>query len=134
VRLPWRDPGFGVYVTIDRWSLAEELWLYGEDELAPRALDLGDDEMRRLYKLAGSILMRDEARSGAEAAALAAVELLEARSRPLARKRRRPRSKLQRYPQTLEERIDDVHRIEDDPDEMAAIARRIRVRRALRLF
>jgi hypothetical protein len=100
-------------LSVDRWTLAEELWSFGEDELYLAALDLSDAEMIQVWKRAGRLYMNDDARSGGEAAALAAVAVLEGRGRPLARKRRRPQRARPRFEQTLEERLDDVHRIED---------------------
>ena len=100
-------------VTIDRWTLAEDLWSFGEDELYPAALDLSDDEMVRLWKLAGRLYLRDEARCGGEASALAAVSILEGERRPLARTRRRPGRGRPELGRSVEERIADVHRIEE---------------------
>jgi len=42
-----RDPGVTLVET-DRWTMAEELWAYGEDSLYPTALQLSDDEMVRV--------------------------------------------------------------------------------------
>jgi hypothetical protein len=100
-------------VSVDRWTLAEELWSSGEDELHLAALDLSDEDMVRVWRLAGRLYMDDVARSAGQAAALAAVSVLEGRRRPLARKRRRPGRDRLHFPQTIEERVDEVHRIED---------------------
>ena len=105
------DPG-SVVVTIDRWTLAEELWLYGEDALYLAPLAMGDCDLLRVWLLGGTALMTGRARSGSEAAALAAVELLEGRERPLARNRRRPRSGLPDLGRAPENRLADVHRIQ----------------------
>jgi hypothetical protein len=39
-----RDPGVTLVET-DRWTLAEELWSFGEDSLYPVALQLSDEDM-----------------------------------------------------------------------------------------
>jgi hypothetical protein len=92
-------------VTIDRWSLAEELWSFGEDGLYLAPLQMPDDEMVRLWVLAGKLYWRGEAWSAGEAAALAAVTIIEDQPRPLARTRRRPQRQRPRFPQTHEERF-----------------------------
>src|SRR5512133_3417018 len=84
-----RDPGVTL-VSVDRWTLAEELWSFGEDSLYPIALQLSDEDMVRLWLSAGRLLLKGKARSSGEASALAAVALIEGKQRPLARKRRRP--------------------------------------------
>ena len=100
-------------VSVDRSTLAEELWSYGEDELYLAALDLSDEEMVRIWRLAGRLYMDERASSAGQAAALAAVSVLEGRQRSLARKRRRPRHARPHFSRTIEERVDEVHRIED---------------------
>ena len=100
-------------VTIDRWTLAEELWSFGEDALYLRPLQMSDAEMIRVWVLAGRIYMRGTARSSGEAAALAAVATLEHRRRPLARTRRRPQVQRPRFRTSREERQRDVLRIEE---------------------
>jgi hypothetical protein len=100
-------------VTVDRWTLAEELWAFGEDELYRAPLELSDEDLVRVWVLAGRLLERGKARFSAEAAALAAVSVIEGRRRPLARKRRRPHAQRPRFEQTPEERSADVDRIED---------------------
>jgi hypothetical protein len=47
-----RDPGVTLVET-DRWTLAEELWSFGEDSLYPVALQLSDEDMVRLWLLGG---------------------------------------------------------------------------------
>jgi hypothetical protein len=101
-----------VTVAIDRWSLAEELWLYGEDTLYLAPLDMSDTDLIDLWLLAGTVMLSGRARSGSEAAVMAAVELLEGNARPLARTRRRPRRRLPNLAQSPEERMADVRRIE----------------------
>lgn len=76
-----------------REDIAEDLWLYGEEELAEAMIDSDDATYRRVMVTAfepeqqkgraGSLLI-------AESLALAAVEVLTGEPRPLARKRRRP--------------------------------------------
>jgi hypothetical protein len=85
-----------MFVSTSREGLAEDLWAYGEDELAVRALDLSDLEMGRIGVIAGRLLLDDAhaTPSGAsmllaKACALAAVEVMEGGPRALKRKRRR---------------------------------------------
>ena len=101
------------FVIVDRWTLAEELWSFGEDQLHLAAIDLSDEDMMRVWRRAGGMYLNGDARSAGEAAALAAVSILERRERPLERKRRRPQRERPDFQRTLEERLDDVHRIED---------------------
>jgi hypothetical protein len=107
-----RDPGVTLMET-DRWTLAEELWSYGEDSLYPVALEMSDEDMIRVWVRAGKLSLKDEARSAGEMAALAAVAVLEGRQRPLARKRRRPYAGRPRFDQTPEERYAEIQRIEE---------------------
>jgi len=109
-----RDPGVTLIET-DRWTLAEELWSFGEDSLYPVALQLSDEDMVRLWLLAGGLLVKERARSSGEATALAAVAVIEGNQRPLARKRRRPQPNRLRFEQTPEERYAEISRIEDSP-------------------
>lgn len=78
----------------ERRRIANELWRYGEDGLAPRAFELTDQQLEWMGDRAG-----EHAVSGPpdepgmlidKAVALAAVEALEGDARPLARERRRP--------------------------------------------
>jgi hypothetical protein len=78
-----RDPG-ATLIETDRWTLAEELSSFGEDSLSPAALQLSDEDMVRLWLLAGDLLLKERARSSGEATALAAVEVIEGNQRPLA--------------------------------------------------
>ena len=109
-----RDPGVTLIET-DRWTLAEELWSFGEDSLYPVALQLSDEDMVRLWLLAGGLLLKERARSSGEATALAAVVVIEGNQRPLARIRRRPQANRLRFEQTPEERYAEISRIEDSP-------------------
>jgi hypothetical protein len=109
-----RDPGVTLIET-DRWTLAEELWSFGEDSLYPVALRLSDEDMVRLWLLAGGLLLKERARSSGEAIALAAVAVIEGNQRPLARKRRRRQVDRLRFEQTPEERYAEISRIEDSP-------------------
>jgi hypothetical protein len=81
LRLLWslRLRGLGLtLITTDRWTLAEELWSFGEDSLYAKALEMSDEEMVRLWRLAGRLYLKDKAHSAGEAAALAAVAVIEA--------------------------------------------------------
>jgi hypothetical protein len=107
-----RDPGVTL-VSVDRWTLAEELWSFGEDSLSQGALEISDEDMVSLWVRAGKALLKGDARSSGEAAALAAVAVIEGHQRPLARKRRRPRAGCLRFEQTSEERYAEIERIEE---------------------
>src|SRR6476646_4367100 len=110
------DPGVTLIET-DRWTLAEELWSFGEDSLSPVALQLSDEDMVRLWLVAGGLLLKERARSSGEATALAAVAVIEGNQRPLVRKRRRRQADRLRFQQTPEERYAEISRIEDSFDE-----------------
>jgi len=105
-----RDPGVTL-VSVDRWTLAEELWSFGEDELYLAPLQMSDEDMVSVWVRAGKLYLKDQARSAGEAGALAAVAFLEGRPRPLARKRRRARAKCLRFDKTPEQRYDEIRRI-----------------------
>ena len=82
----------------ERRAIADDLWTYGEDKLARRAFNLSDQELERMGDIAGEYMLMSDTASGAgmlfaKAVALAAVEVLEGRPRPLARMRRRPLKK-----------------------------------------
>jgi hypothetical protein len=81
----------------ERRAIAHELWRYGEDDMARHAINLTDHELDRMGEIAGKHSATSDVPSGAEmlwskAIALAAVEVVEGKARPLARKRRRPLS------------------------------------------
>ena len=95
-----------------RWTLAEELWSFDEDGLYLRALEISDEEMIRVWTHAGKLHTKGEARSTGEAAAMAAVKILEGKQRPLARTRRRPQAQRPRFGQTPEDRYSDIDGIE----------------------
>jgi hypothetical protein len=107
-----RDPGVTL-VSVDRWTLAEELWSFGEDSLSQAALEISDEDMVGLWVRAGRALLKGDARSSGEAASLAAVAVIEGHQRPLARKRRRPRAGRLRFEQTSAERYAEIERIEE---------------------
>ena len=107
-----RDPGVTL-VSVDRWTLAEELWSFGEDSLSQAALEISDEDMVGLWVRAGRALLKGDARSSGEAASLAAVAVIEGRQRPLARERRRPRAGRLRFDQTSAERYAEIERIEE---------------------
>jgi len=109
-----RDPGVTLTET-DRWTLAEELWSFGEDSLYPVALRLSDEDMVRVWLRAGKLLVKERAGSSGEAAALAAVAVIEGKQRPLARKRRRPQANRLCFDRTPEERYAEISRIEESP-------------------
>lgn len=85
--------GDGGFVLAAREQIAEELWRYGESDSAVALLDADKATYRRVLQAAMQpVQLRD--RTGdtllAQALALAAVEVLEGRDRPLVRTRRRP--------------------------------------------
>jgi hypothetical protein len=98
---------------IDRWTLAEELWSFGEDSLFCEPLRMDDEAMIRVWVLAGRLSLRGPARSSGEAAALAAVEVIEGRRRRLARTRRRRQADRPEFNKTPEERYAEINRIEE---------------------
>jgi hypothetical protein len=102
-------------VETDKWTIAEELWSFGEDSLYPVALRFSDEDMVRLWLRAGRLLVKERARSSGEAAAIAAVAVIEGKERPLARKRRRPQANRLRFEKTPEERYAEISRIEESP-------------------
>lgn len=77
-----------------RAAFAEDLWLYGEDELALAMVGTDDDTYRRVMVAAGDpeVLIGDSRQSWSvrEMAALGAVQALTGTPRYLKRKRRRP--------------------------------------------
>jgi len=98
---------------VDRWTLAEELWSFGEDSVHPAALQLSDEDMVRVWLLAGELLLKERARSSGVAAAEAAVAVIEGKQRPLARRRRRAQARRLRFDQTPEDRYAEISRIEE---------------------
>jgi hypothetical protein len=74
---------------------------------------MDDEEMIRVWQLAGRLSLRGPARSSGETAALAAVELIEGRRRVLARKRRRRQADRPEFNKTPEERYADINRVEE---------------------
>lgn len=114
VRALLRLRGAGVtLVQIDRATLAEELWSFGEDGLYLEPLSMSDEDMVRVWVAAGKLLMDESARSSGEAGALAAVEVMEGRRRPLARRRRRRQADVPRFDRTPAERYAEIGRIEE---------------------
>jgi hypothetical protein len=94
-RLMTAKPQFAVHFS--RTTLAASLWSFGEDELADRALELSDDDLRRVQAIAGHyedpdhpLPVEGQRISHGHVMALAAVTFLERELRPLARNRRRP--------------------------------------------
>jgi hypothetical protein len=98
-------------VVTDRWTLAEELWAFGEDDLYQRVLALSDRQMVKVFQRAARLYWDGDARSAAVALAMAAVTVLEGRPRPLARRRRRPKRDAPVFDVSLDDRLDDVSRL-----------------------
>jgi hypothetical protein len=74
---------------------------------------MADEDMVRVWVAAGKLLMGESARSSGEAGAMAAVEVIEGRRRPLARRRRRRQADRPNFERTPEQRYDEIRRIED---------------------
>jgi hypothetical protein len=51
-------------ITVDRWTIAEELWLFGEDAISRVALELSDHDIVRVWVLAGRLLEREKGSVG----------------------------------------------------------------------
>lgn len=91
------DPFSGPLIIAAREDIAEQLWRYGEDELAIAMLDADDDGWHRVMGVAGQ-----GPRALAQASnvmidtslAQAAVQVLTGTDRPLRRRRRRPQTGL----------------------------------------
>lgn len=107
-----RDPGVTL-VQIDKWTLAEELWSFGEDSLYREVLRMDDAQMVRVWRLAGRLSLRGTARYSGEAASLAAVEVIEGRRRQLARTRRRRQADRPDFHRTPGERYAEINRVEE---------------------
>jgi hypothetical protein len=79
---------------------AAALWTYGEDGLVDRASRLTEEDLRRVWALAGSHWREDhdlplKSRLVLDkVTAFACIEYLEGRLRPLRRERRRPRQSM----------------------------------------
>ena len=95
---------------VDRWTLAEELWRWGEDGLIPDVLSLPDDTLFQVWLAAGDLARKTDARnkSAGWGVASAAVQVMEGETRPLARRRRRPKKELPDFGGTTEERVRSV--------------------------
>ena len=106
-----RAPG-QMSVLIDRWTLAEEVRAFGEEAFVAGTIALTDEELVEVWIRAGDVYLAGAARSGGEAATIAAVEKLGGRRRPLARRRRRPRAGCPDFGTAREERLADVHRVQ----------------------
>lgn len=82
-----------------RSGFAEDLWLYGEDDLAIAMLDTDDDTFLRVMVAAGAPVALDadsrQQWSVQEMAALGAVQVLTGTPRRLQRRRRRPAESLE---------------------------------------
>ena len=73
---------------------------------------MADKDMIRIWLLGGSHSLHGTTRSSGEAAALAAVEVIEGR-RPLARTRRRRQADRPDFHRTPDERYAEINRIEE---------------------
>ena len=74
---------------------------------------MDDEDMIRVWLLGGSHSLHGTARSSGEAAALAAIEVIEGRRRPLARTRRRRQADRPEFHRTPDERYAEISRIEE---------------------
>lgn len=84
-------------VTFSRGVAAQQLWLYGEDELAEVVLGFGEQELSAAWNYAGQYndlsfeLPTDtESVNLGQVACFACMTQIEGQLRPLARRRRRP--------------------------------------------
>jgi hypothetical protein len=90
-------------VSFRRDVLAEALWQYGEDKLAGAALELGEDDLRQVQRLAVWHHVNDPDPEGgpkltnARVMARAMIEWAERNTRDTKRSRRRTRSKDEAY-------------------------------------
>ena len=90
-------------ISFRRDTLAEALWEYGEDALAEAALRLGEEDLRRVRRLAALRYENDPEPAGgpkltnARIMALAMIEDAEGTARDTKRIRRRTRPKDQAY-------------------------------------
>jgi hypothetical protein len=96
----------------DRWTLAEQLWAFGEDDLSERVLTVPDRQLIDVFKHAARLFSDGDARTGAVALAMAVVAALEGRQRPLARRRRRPKRDAPVFAASLEDRLDEMSRLQ----------------------
>ncbi len=90
------DTGLAMVVALPE-DIAEQLWRYGEDELAVRMLDVDEATWEKVMRTAAAPpeQVRRQGRGTVDEALVhAAVEVLTGTSRPLARKRRRPAGQL----------------------------------------
>ena len=101
-----------LYLLMDRWTLAEQLWAFGEDDLYEAALTLSDSQMLDVFRRAACIFSSGDARTGAVALGMAAVALLEGAQRPLNRRRRRPKRDALVFPASREERLDQLSHLQ----------------------
>lgn len=77
------------FISVSRELFQTDLRTYGEEELALRVPALTDAEMQQIGEAAGRNATTGGVPLIAKALALAAVEVLEGKSRPLKRNRRR---------------------------------------------
>ena len=79
---------------------AARLWTFGEDELVHRAENLSDEELRTLWRAAGTNLSRGDglplstSLANDKVIALALIEHFEGQMRPLRQERRRPKTQM----------------------------------------
>jgi hypothetical protein len=99
-------------LVIDRWTLAEQLWAFGEDAAYERALTLSDRQMVDVFRRAARLFSDGDARTGVVALAMAAVAVLEGGQRPLARRRRRSKRDRPVFDVSTEARLDDMSRLQ----------------------
>jgi hypothetical protein len=96
----------------DRWSLAEQLWAFGEDDLCGRVLTVSDRQLTDGFTHAARLFSDGDARTGAVALAMAVVATIEGSERPLARRRRRPKRDAPVFAASLEDRLDELSRLQ----------------------
>jgi hypothetical protein len=98
----------------DRWTIATDLWRFGEEALAERVLATSDDELFSIWVGAGELARRGNhpSKDPGWALAMSSIASLEGRERQLARARRRPRREAPPFPEpSVEARVDECSEI-----------------------
>ena len=102
-----------LYLVMDRWTLAEQLWAFGEDALCERVLTLSDRQMLKVFRLAARLFTDGDARTGAVALVMSAIVVVEGQQRPPTRRRRRPKRDAPFFDVPLDDRLSDVSRLQE---------------------
>ncbi|GAB3540482.1 hypothetical protein GCM10027343_09610 [Noviherbaspirillum agri] len=84
-----KTPANQLYVAATREDLCAELVAFGEDAVATKVAKLSKGRLAEVFRRAGELDAQSSASSHGHSLCLAAVEIVEGASRPLARRRRR---------------------------------------------